>query len=88
MRIDLLMNKLCLVKTRTIAKKACDKGLVLLNGKTAKSSTKVCADDFIEYQMYGYKNRIKVIMLPTGNVSKTEAISYYETLQRERMEII
>ncbi|HPV14900.1 MAG TPA: S4 domain-containing protein, partial [Candidatus Cloacimonadota bacterium] len=38
MRIDLLLNKLCLTKTRSIAKTACDKGLVKLNGKPAKAS--------------------------------------------------
>ncbi|MDX9869750.1 MAG: S4 domain-containing protein, partial [Candidatus Cloacimonadales bacterium] len=38
MRIDLIMNKLCLVKTRSIAKKACDNNAVRVNGKIAKAS--------------------------------------------------
>jgi ribosome-associated heat shock protein Hsp15 len=47
MRLDLLLNKLCLTKTRSIAKNACDKGLLMVNGKTAKASTEIKNSDMI-----------------------------------------
>ena len=87
MRVDLLLNKLCLVKTRTIAKKACDKDLVKINDKIAKSSSKINAGDVIEYQLYGYNNKIKITEIPKGNVSKNNALNFYEILEREKMEI-
>ena len=87
MRVDLLLNKLCLVKTRTIAKKACDKDLVKVNDKVAKSSSKINDGDEIEYQLYGYNNKIKITEIPKGNVSKNNALNFYEILEREKMEI-
>ena len=87
MRIDKLMNKLCLVKTRTIAKKACDKNLVKINDKVAKSSTKVSDGDVIDYELYGYKNSLKIDKVPKGNVSKSQASEYYEVLEREKLEL-
>lgn len=81
------MNKLCLVKTRTIAKKACDKNLVKINDKVAKSSGKVNAGDVLEYELYGYKNRLKITEVPKGNVSKSQAPEYYEMLEREKLEV-
>ncbi len=87
MRIDLLLNKLCLVKTRTIAKKACDKGLVKLNDKIAKSSSNVTENDIIEYQIYGYMNILKILQLPKGNISKVQTVDFYEIITRKRMEL-
>ncbi|RLC52080.1 MAG: RNA-binding protein [Candidatus Cloacimonadota bacterium] len=86
MRIDQLLNKLCLVKTRSIAKNACDKNLVKINGKTAKASAKIFSGDTVEYSLYGYKNKIKILEIPTGNVPKSRASAYYEILEREKIE--
>ena len=53
MRVDQLLNKLCLTKTRSIAKTACDKGLVSINGKTAKASAEVKDGDLVNFRLYG-----------------------------------
>ncbi|MFO7895817.1 MAG: S4 domain-containing protein [Candidatus Cloacimonadales bacterium] len=87
MRVDKLMNKLCLVKTRTIAKKACDKKLVKINDTIAKSSSNLQAGDILEYEIYGYRNRLKISKIPTGNVSKNNSVEFYEILEREQLEI-
>lgn len=87
MRIDKLMNKLCLVKTRSIAKKACDKNLVKINGKIAKASSKIVDEDVIEYELYGYYNKIQLSKIPKGNVSKAKAPEFYEILERGKLEI-
>ncbi|HOH79056.1 MAG: RNA-binding protein [Candidatus Cloacimonetes bacterium] len=83
MRIDLLLNKLCLTKTRGIAKTACDKGLVSINGKPAKASATVNAMDVIELKLYGFLHELRVDRLPEGNVAKKDAASYYSLLKRE-----
>ena len=87
MRIDQFLNKLCLIKTRSIAKKACDKKLVKINDKIAKSSSKVFQDDVVEYQIYGYFTKIRIQKIPEGNVSKANAARFYEILMREKIEI-
>jgi ribosomal 50S subunit-recycling heat shock protein len=86
MRIDLLMNKLCLTKTRSIAKNACDKGLMKVNGKTAKASEIIKPEDIVEMRLYGYMHRFRIISVPTGNVAKKDAGDYYELLAREPLE--
>ncbi len=87
MRVDQLLNKLCLVKTRSIAKNACDKNLVKINGKTAKASSVVSAGDEIEYSLYGYNNLIKIIEIPKRNVSKSKAPEFYQFIWREELQI-
>ena len=87
MRIDQLLNKLCLVKSRSIAKKACDKNLVKINDKIAKSSSNVNAGDVIEYQLYGFQNKFRLLEIPQGNVSKNNAAGFYEMLERGKLEI-
>ncbi len=85
MRIDLLMNKLCLVKSRNVGKTACDKGLVLVNAKAVKASYEVKTDDEIEITMYGYKTTIKLTDIPTGNVAKKDSANYYTLLVKEKI---
>lgn len=82
MRIDLFLNKLCLTKTRSIAKNACDKNLVFINDKAAKASSEVHAEDEIKFRLYGFEHRIKVLAIPSGNVAKKDAGTYYEMLER------
>jgi len=88
MRVDKLLNKLCLVKTRSIAKKACDKNLVKINGKIAKASATIAENDIIEYELYGYSNKIKITDVPVRNVSKNTAPEFYEILDRGKLELV
>jgi len=87
MRVDKLLNKLCLIKTRSIVKNACDKKLVKINGKIAKASAMIIDNDIIDYKLYGYYNKIKIIEVPKGNVSKARAPEFYEILERNKLEL-
>ena len=87
MRVDKLLSKLCLIKTRSIAKNACDKKLVKINGKIAKASAMIVDNDIIDYELYGYFNKIKITEVPKGNVSKVKAPEFYEILEREKLEL-
>jgi ribosomal 50S subunit-recycling heat shock protein len=86
MRIDLLLSKLCLTKTRSIAKNACDKNLVRVNDKTIKASHEVKARDFISFDLYGFKHNIQLIEIPIGNVAKKDAGDYYTLLDKTKLE--
>ena len=48
MRIDKFLKNARIIKRRTLAKEACDKGRVLINGKTAKAGAEVEVGDVIE----------------------------------------
>lgn len=85
MRLDLLLNKLCLTKTRSVAKKACDKGLLLVNGKQAKASQEIKAADLISMKLYGFAWELRITSVPTGNVAKKDAGDYYELISREAL---
>lgn len=82
MRIDQLLNKLCLTKTRSIAKNASDKALLSVNGKAAKASTEVKAGDLIGMKLYGFDHQIKILDIPIGNVAKANATDYYEIVSK------
>lgn len=82
MRIDLLLNKLCLTKTRSIAKNACDKNLVTINGKLAKASSEVHVEDQIGLKLYSFDHSIRILEIPAGNVSKTNATQFYQLLDK------
>ncbi|HHV36477.1 MAG TPA: RNA-binding protein [Candidatus Cloacimonetes bacterium] len=86
MRIDVLLNKLCLTKTRSIAKNAADKGLLQINGKPAKASAIVKEGDEIVLKLYGYANLLRITEIPSGNVAKKDAGNYYQMISREPIE--
>ena len=85
MRVDQLLNKLCLVKTRSIAKRACDSNLVKINGKIAKSSSKVSENDVLEYTIFGNFFKIRLKEIPRGNVGKSKAPDYYSLLEKYKL---
>ena len=50
MRLDKFLKVSRIIKRRTVAKEACDKGIVTINGKVAKSSSEVNIGDLLEIQ--------------------------------------
>ncbi len=86
MRIDQYLNKICIIKTRNIANKACHKHLILINNQPAKASSKVKENDEISVSLNGYKTVVKVEKIPSGNVSKKSAMEYYQLISRDKME--
>ena len=70
MRLDKFLKVSRLIKRRTVANEACDAGRVLVNGATAKASTKVKPGDVIEIQ-FGTK-AVKVEVRDIKDTSKKE----------------
>jgi ribosome-associated heat shock protein Hsp15 len=86
MRIDQILNKLCLIKTRSIANQACHKGLIEINSQKAKASSTVKENDIVSVKLNGYKTVIKIVQIPNGNVAKKNALEYYELIEREELD--
>ncbi len=84
MRIDALLSKLCLIKTRSVAQKACQKSLVKVNDKLAKPSEKVLAGDKIEFCLAGYTKIVDILEIPKGNVSKSNSVNFYKLRENRR----
>ena len=70
MRLDKYLKVSRLIKRRTVANEACDAGRVMVNGKVAKASVDVKADDIIEIA-FGQK-AVKVRVLAIADTTKKD----------------
>ncbi len=78
MRIDQWLSKICLVKSRSQAKKGCQSGLIMLDGESVKESHELRSGEEITLTLPSKELRLRVLEIPTGNVSKRDADRYFE----------
>lgn len=81
MRLDKFLKVSRLIKRRTVANEVSDMGRVFVNGNSAKPSKQLKEGDVIKIE---YANRlvcVKVLKIPTNNVSIQEAQTLYEVLE-------
>ena len=78
MRLDKFLKVSRIIKRRTVAKEACDKGIVTINGKVAKSSSEVNIGDLLEIQFGEKKMKINEIR---EHVLKNDAKEMYEIIE-------
>lgn len=87
MRIDKFFKLSRIIKRRTEAKKACDSGSVMLNGKNAKAGDDVKPNDRIKI-LFRYKIlEIEVLEIPIGNVSISHSSRLYRIIKEEKIPI-
>ena len=77
LRIDSVLFRLRLVTSRGQAKRACENGIVELNGKVAKPSSSVRTGDFIRVRFTDEDLGFTLIELPRKSLSKTSARGCY-----------
>jgi ribosomal 50S subunit-recycling heat shock protein len=84
MRIDLCLSRLCLFKTRSQARSACEEGRVLLNGQAARPSREVHPGDRICFRdrLGRVEEEVEIVATPEGNVSRAAARELYRVLAR------
>ncbi|WP_066500749.1 RNA-binding S4 domain-containing protein [Abyssisolibacter fermentans] len=79
MRIDKFLKNSRIIKRRTLAKEACEKGRVLINDKEVKPGAEVTPGDIIEV-IFGNKTlKVEVIEL-LEHVTKDDAHKLYKIL--------
>lgn len=83
MRVDLFLKKARIFNTRSIAKIACEKGKVAVNGKLAKPSTQVREGDRLKICFPTKEIEGAIVGIPLGNVKKSDS-SLYFSVERER----
>lgn len=84
MRIDVYLNKVCLVKSRTMAGEACSRGKVLMKGVPVRASHTIFPGDRISLDLGTGVLDFEVAAIPDGNVPRVEAQTYYRVLQDDR----
>lgn len=80
MRLDKFLKVSRLIKRRTVANKVSDNGRVLVNNTPAKPSKQLKEGDTIKIESNARPITVKILKVPTGNVSVQEAPSLYEVL--------
>jgi ribosomal 50S subunit-recycling heat shock protein len=79
MRLDKFLKASRIIKRRTVAKDACDRQLVLLNGRVAKAGAEVEAGDDIRVLFGSSELHIRVTSLAETK-RKEDAVSMYEVM--------
>lgn len=79
MRLDKFLKVSRLIKRRTVAKSACDGGLVSVNGKTAKSGCEIKEGDVITIA-FGEKPLSVKVMNIVQSTKKEDADGMYEVV--------
>ncbi len=79
MRIDKFLKVSRILKRRTLAQEACDKGKVSVNGRDAKSGHQIKVGDEVELRFTGGSLKFRILNF-RETVKKDEAQSLYEII--------
>ncbi|NLG87329.1 MAG: RNA-binding S4 domain-containing protein [Firmicutes bacterium] len=85
MRLDKFLKVSRLIKRRTLAKEAAERGRILINEKVGKPASEVMVGDKLEILLGGRRLTVEV-METKENVRANEAASLYHVLADERVE--
>jgi len=83
-RLDVFLKTSRLVKRRTVAKEACDKGRIGLNGRPAKAGAEVRPGDLVSLDYGPRVVTVRVVGVPPGPVPRAAAGSLYELVSDVR----
>ena len=83
LRVDVLLDRLCLTRSRSEAKAACDAGAVLLGGRPVKASQPVGVGDALEIRFPHRVLEIELETLPGRSTSKKAARELYRVVRDE-----
>ncbi len=82
MRIDKFLKVSRILKRRTLAQEACDKGKVSVNGREVKPAHRIAAGDVVEIAYTSGLLKFRVLQIKE-NVKKDEASSLYEIINTD-----
>ena len=81
MRLDKFLKVSRLIKRRTVANKVSDQGRIYVNGVIAKPAKQLKIGDIITIVQAESEIKIKIIKIPSGNVSVQEALNLYDKIE-------
>ena len=77
MRIDKFLKISRIIKRRTVANEACDRGMVSVNGKTVKASYDIKNGDIMEIKLGEKLIKVEVLDVSSEHVTKENAPLLY-----------
>ncbi len=80
MRLDKFLKVSRLIKRRTVANKVSDQGRVYVNNVIAKPSKQLKEGDIITIVQAETQIKVRIIKIPSTNVSVQESSSLYEII--------
>ena len=84
LRVDVLLHRLCLTRSRSEAKAACEAGAVKVDGKAARPSDAVPPGKRIEVRYPSRTLEVELLETPGKSTSKKQARELYRVLRDER----
>ena len=84
MRVDLFLKAVCLVKTRSMARKGIDDGHVSVNGRAVKPGREIRAGDVIEIRRPDRTLAVEVLEVPAGQVARKDRDRFVRTIRDDR----
>lgn len=86
LRMDVLLHRLCLTRSRNEAKTACDAGAVTLNTRPARASDSVAPGARIAIAYPWRLLELELLELPGKSTSRKAAREMYRVLRDEKRE--
>jgi ribosomal 50S subunit-recycling heat shock protein len=83
MRLDKFLKVSRLIKRRTIANKVSEQGRIYVNDIIAKPAKQLKEGDIITIVQAQAEVKVRVLKVPTGNVSVQEAPTLYEVISEK-----
>jgi ribosomal 50S subunit-recycling heat shock protein len=83
LRIDVLLHRLCITKSRSEAKNACDAGAVHVDAQPVRPSHEVRAGQCVEVRFAHRTLEFELAELPGKSTSKKAAREMYRVLRDE-----
>jgi ribosomal 50S subunit-recycling heat shock protein len=80
LRVDVLLHRLCLTRSRSEAKAACDSGAVLVDGAVARASREVSPGAALTIRYPRRTLEIAIDQLPPKSTSRKAAREMYRVL--------
>ena len=87
-RLDLFLKTCRLMKRRSEAKRACDNGIVSVEGTPAKAAREVKPGDIVAIAFVDRLLDIEILELPKGNVPRAQAKTFYRVERDEAREAL
>ena len=84
LRVDVLLHRLCLTKSRNETKTACEAGAVSLDGRNARPSDTVLPGRRITIRYPKRTLELELLELPGKSVSRAAARELYRIVSDER----
>ena len=85
MRLDRFLSVARIFKSRSLAAEAISSSMVFIDGMPSKPAREVRPGMIIEIDSPRFYKKLEVVLLPSGNVNKKEALALFKMIeQREK----